>query len=123
MSSTNVDVETALDMEFFLSWLLGIFVTIPAAIMFVRFISRSMHDGLSAMFEPPKSRTVAHELRVFLFQRSNYGFILDVVQALFSAFSCIFFIVISYMGSEPVWISDVEYFFTAYFILGKCFIY
>jgi hypothetical protein len=55
-------------------------------------------------------------VRSYLFQQTNHGFQLDVVQAVLSLISCLLFIFVSYMQEEPTWITDVEGFVTAYFL-------
>ena len=85
---------------------------VPLAIMFFRLLTRSRHEGASAMFSPPLTSPTKHTLssrtRHFLFVQTQYGFMMDIGQAACSAVSCILYIVVSYILSEPTWVTDVE---------------
>ena len=96
------------------------FASFPLAVMSWRLLTRPK-EGLSACVSPPydidpAKRRLSSRLRSFLFQRTTWGFALDVLQAVLSAMSCILFIVVSFMGEEPLWITDVEDAFTVYFL-------
>lgn len=98
------------------------FVVAPVFIMLFRLLTRSAHEGLVAMFTPPvdlipSKRRLSSRVRGYLYQQSRWGSLLDTVQALFSLISCVLFIVISYQSAEPIWVADVEDFFTIYFAI------
>jgi hypothetical protein len=104
-------------------------------------------DGLLTVFKPPigrrgQQRSPASALRFFLFERSQYGYYMDIAQAVFSAISCIMFIAVAYSSYDPVSVQvrdprpappraqgphtppaplqDIEFFFTCYFFADFC---
>lgn len=88
--------------------------------MMLRLLKRGKAEGLNAMLVAPvvvdpRLRGFASRVRTYLYARTSYGQIIDITQAFFSGVSCIFYIAVAYMPSEPVWVSDVEDFFTCYF--------
>jgi hypothetical protein len=121
-AATKAEEQLAADVALYFGILATFFVITPVFIMFFRLVTRSVHEGLMAMFNPavdldPGKRRLSSRLRVLLYQRTAYGRYIDIVQALFSAISCILYITISYMPSEPEWVTDVEDFFTVYFAI------
>lgn len=80
------------------------FVT-PVGIMLWRLLWH-WQEGFMTMFKAPigrkgATRAPASALRFWLFNKTKYGYYMDVVQAAFSAISCIMFITVSYAAFDP----------------------
>lgn len=99
------------DISIFYGLTLGSFVFTPLAIMFVRFMRHPTH-GISAMFTPlprfSKVKSLASQMRTFLYAHSSWGYLLDLAQAVCSGISCLLYIVTSYAMIEYEWVTDVE---------------
>jgi hypothetical protein len=82
------------------------FLAVPSVVMVWRLIL-GWKDGFMTMFKAPKGRmgiskrSPASALRFFLFDQTNYGYYMDVTQAVFSAISCIMFIAVAYSAYDP----------------------
>ncbi|RYY36172.1 hypothetical protein EON62_01975 [archaeon] len=114
--------STAVGVELYVLILGVFFISVPGFVMAVRLLLRSRHEGLMAMFTPPleldkSKRRLSVRVSRWLYQRTSYGYLLDVAQAVLSAISCVLFIVVSYMATEPVSVRDVEDAFTVYFAI------
>jgi hypothetical protein len=88
--------------------------------MLLRLLRRGKGEGLNAMFTPPgasssRLRPIASRVRSYLYARTSYGQLIDVVQAFFSGISCALFIVVAYLSIEPEGVAATEDFFTVYF--------
>lgn len=109
------------DVALFFGLLVTIFICFPVAVMAWRLLTRH-REGLMSMFTPPydidpTKRRLSSRARHYLYQETSHGFILDVLQALLSVISCIFFIYLAYSATEDTWLTDFEDFFTVYFII------
>ena len=118
MSSSAPSAEADAGLYFGLIALFA--VAFPLALCRWRLLTRP-REGLAAMWSPPydidpAKRRLSSRLRSLLFQRTTWGFQFDVLQAVLSGMSCILFITVSFMGEEPLWITDVEDAFTVYFL-------
>jgi hypothetical protein len=124
MSATHPDYEAeqeAADVSLFFGLVGTFFACFPLFIMFWRLVMRH-REGLMAMFSPPydvdpSKRRLSSRVRHYLYQQTSHGFKMDIMQAVFSAVSCLFFIFISYSQTEEAWIADFEDFFTVYFAI------
>lgn len=109
------------DVSLFFGLLAVFFVAFPGAVMFWRLFTRP-REGLSAMWSPPydidpAKRRLSSRIRNYLYQRTSHGFKLDLMQAFLSLLSCGLFIAVSYLQSEPIWITDLEDAITTYFLI------
>lgn len=119
MADTPSEKAAVADASLYFSLVAFFFICVPGAVMLWRLLTRH-REGLMAMFSPPydlvaEKRRLSSRVRHYLFQRTSHGFKMDIIQAVFSAVSCLLFILISYASSEPIWVTDVEDFITVYF--------
>ena len=112
--------QLSADLSLFFGLWAGFFVATPLAILFIRLLTRSAHEGASCMFHPPPftgRKSLASQARSYLFSQSPWGFYLDFGQAAASLVSVVFYMVVAYSIVEPLWITDIEDIITVYFAL------